>query len=379
MNFVDLDRWCDPLVVQTLADQTRTPVDYVSQMGISTFQGRVYEREDPNTPLAWLPPIGGTKKKSFGQQVCPLCLDEEEPYLRKTWRLSFATICRKHGTNLVDRCESCGAPITPTKFVNLKSFRRCVRCGSDLRSILVHAASEIDFKVLRKLSDIATRGSGFLGAAGHVHSLAYFWILRRIFHLVVAGEYALPLRMHVLSRNDWDISPISIRRIAVIDLLPPHQRCQAMRISDFLMSDWPQHFIEACDAVGLRKNRLVRDEEKTPFAFLKIVNDSLNHSMKKIDKDQVQAAAAYLEKQGIDATPDALCTFMGNRLHTQRHLAPIKRKCLPYGTHRYWKLDGVSPETRAKVKKAAKLAGENVGSWVERALREKLEDSPTTH
>lgn len=55
-----------------------------------------------------------------------------------------------------------------------------------------------------------------------------------------------------------------------------------------------------------------------------------------------------------------------------RCLAPTKRKCLPYGTHRYWKLDGVSPETRAKVKKAAKLAGENVGSWVERALREKL-------
>tara|TARA_R110000782_G_scaffold47620_1_gene104614 strand:- start:161 stop:1345 length:1185 start_codon:yes stop_codon:yes gene_type:complete len=379
LNFIDLDRWCDPLVIQTLAERTHTPVDYVTQMGLSAYQGRVYERDDPNASLVWLPPIGGTKKKSFGQQACPLCLDQEKPYLRRTWRLSFVTACRTHGTHLIDRCESCGAPITPSKFKGAISFQGCVRCGSDLRRISVHTASETDLEIQRRLLDIASHGFGYLGTAGHVHSLAYFWILRRLFHLVVAGEYALPLRMHVLSKHDWDIAPSSIRRITVVDLLPPLQRTHAIRIADFLMSDWPHHFIEACDAVGLRKNRLIRDEKKTPFSFLRIVDDSLNHAMTKIAKDQVRAATAYMEKQGIDATPDALSAFMGNKLHTQRCLAPTKRKCLPYGTHRYWKLDGVSPETRAKVKKAAKLAGENVGSWVDRALREKLKVSAPTY
>ena len=148
LNFIDLDRWCDPLVIQTLAERTHTPVDYVTQMGLSAYQGRVYERDDPNASLVWLPPIGGTKKKSFGQQACPLCLDQEKPYLRRTWRLSFVTACRTHGTHLIDRCESCGAPITPSKFKGAISFQGCVRCGSDLRRISVHTASETDLEIV---------------------------------------------------------------------------------------------------------------------------------------------------------------------------------------------------------------------------------------
>jgi len=85
------------------------------------------------------------------------------------------------------------------------------------------------------------------------------------------------------------------------------------------------------------------------------------------------AAKAYLKARGIHPTYQALRHLLGLHFHAHRDMALPATKHAPYGTHRYWKLDGISPDVRAAAKRAAHKEGENVGAWVNKALRHKLQ------
>lgn len=83
-------------------------------------------------------------RRSDGRPVhryCPGCLaDDQRPYVRAVWRLSYWTVCERHRCLLLDRCGDCRAVLDCSRFVRVVPERglmpgtvSCPKCGLDLR------------------------------------------------------------------------------------------------------------------------------------------------------------------------------------------------------------------------------------------------------
>lgn len=370
MHRIDLDRFaCDELF-ENLSARTGVPPDDLWPRTLSAWAGQLFEHDDGQNKLIWLPPAGThLTKKSFGQQVCPQCLREAEvPYLKRGWRLSFVTACEAHGTLLIDRCPDCAAPIQPLyTSACVASMSRCWNCNFDLR----HAVTEriMDFSAQDRLLQVIGDGWGELGVYGSVTALSYFRILWIVYRLLATGRFALPLREWVGGPEP----PSGIPRIKEIERLNPRCRHALITMAVDMMDDWPHRFMAACRDVGISARVLLKDAERTPFSLWEPVCQYLSAPVGEASPQDIKAAKAYLKAHGTRPTYKALQELLGMHFHAHRNMALPAGKHAPYGTHRYWKLDGVSPEVREAARLAARKKGENVGAWVDRVLRESLE------
>lgn len=64
-----------------------------------------------------------------GAQICPLCLDAQEPFLHADWDFSLVTVCTHHHCWLVAECAACAAPLRWSR----PRMLACSHCGFDLR------------------------------------------------------------------------------------------------------------------------------------------------------------------------------------------------------------------------------------------------------
>lgn len=370
MHRIDLDRFaCDELI-QNLSARTGVPASDLWPRTFHAWEGTLFEHDDGINKLIWLTPAGTHQtSKSFGQQVCPRCLGEAEvPYLKQIWRLSFASACKAHRTLLIDRCPACTAPIQPLYTPTcVTSMTRCWNCNFDLR----HAVTEriTDLSAQNRLLTVLSNGWGELGAYGSVPALSYFRILWIVYRLLATGRFALPLREWVGGPEP----PSGIPRIKEVERLNPRCRHALVSMAVNLLEDWPERFMSACRDVGISARVLLKDAERTPFPLWEPVCQYLSAPVGEASPQDIKAAKAYLKAHGTRPTYKALQDLLGMHFHAHRDMALPTRKHAPYGTHRYWKLDGVSTEVRAAARLAARKKGENVGAWVDRVLRESLE------
>jgi len=66
-------------------------------------------------------------------RFCPYCLAEwDDPWYRKLWRTSLATVCIRHGCQLLLTCP-CGSTVRPHLSEEARSQAFCHACGQDLR------------------------------------------------------------------------------------------------------------------------------------------------------------------------------------------------------------------------------------------------------
>lgn len=101
------------------------------QSRISTVSGLSEPRVRLMLLVSWERSLGGTERvqsatapwinslgifhrirKRHGLQCCPDCVAADGVY-RRTWRLSFVTVCVRHRRQLVDACGYCDAPLIP--------------------------------------------------------------------------------------------------------------------------------------------------------------------------------------------------------------------------------------------------------------------------
>ena len=90
----------------------------------------------PRGACPWLVPIGarGIARSHF-LHFCPHCWrEDEQPYYRKSWRLSWYVACERHGELLRDRCPACLNSVSPHRLLlGVANIAMCDHCGSDLR------------------------------------------------------------------------------------------------------------------------------------------------------------------------------------------------------------------------------------------------------
>ncbi len=374
MHRTDLDRFACEDLIAGLSAHTGIERDDMRKRTLRSWTGRLIGEDDGRNKLLWLPAAGiYQKSKSFGQQTCVACLqDDAVPHLRTTHRLAFITSCPHHGRLLIDRCPECTAPIQPLyASPSLGSVAICWSCNFDLRrrESLVVEPHRAQGELLR----IAQGDWGKLGSFGLVYPLVYFRILWIIYRLLATGRFAYPLREWARRNLDVpDIPPSAIPRIKEVERLPTHSRHHLIQYSCALLAGWPDQFITACQDVGISSRVLLKSSKQLPFALCAPVTDKLHDGDYRPTASEVAAARVFLEDRGTQATRRALTDLLGQKSkHIDELAVPASDHCT-YGRNRYWKLDGVSPDIRAAARAAAVHDGHNVGPWVDQVLRAEL-------
>jgi hypothetical protein len=369
----DLDRLADRQLIAGLSVGTGIAADEIESRTFRHWAPTIYGDDDGLGRLRWLPTATiGRHRSSFGQQICPDCLAAPGgAQLSMEWRLGFVHSCPVHRRLLIDRCPGCGSPIQPLAApVGRGRFDLCVACGGQLGSEAADPTSLADLTLQASHLRVAETGQASLGAYGALYPLAYFEILRLVHRLLATGRFALALRRRF--PDMLDDRPESIPRLKEIDRLPPRARRTLLRIADHLLQEWPDRFVAACEALGIHARVLIKDKAKTPFAFWDPVVRHLSAPEITVPATDILAAKRALLEQGRPSTYRELRTLLGAKFATHPELVEPHLGHRRYGSGRYWKLDGVSPQVRQSVKAAAAKSGESIGGWVDRTLGQAL-------
>lgn len=376
----DLDRIAPENLLQNLSDKTLVPILQLQQSTFRAWDDTLIADDDGLRKLPWLPPSASwSAKRSFGYQFCPACLCEDtEPFFRLAWRLRFTTTCQVHRIQFHDRCPACSAPIQPLySNTSNPSVVCCSSCGFDLRNSPGEAV---------KGKTVINREARYrrvieekwypLRASKPLHAVPFFDLLWRLYRLVACGRFAHALRAEIGSRLPGSTLPTSVPTIKAIERHNPSSRAWLLSLTDELLNNWPESFIHPLEKVGMVSGHLLKEKKQLPFAFVSAVESNLSKPNRTYASGEVHAVRDRLLEQGCRPTMAALKTLSGHKIKSFKDIAEPSRNTVPYGTHRYWKLDGISPDTRRKAKRAAKRDGDNVGPWVERALTSVLARHP---
>jgi len=363
---VDIDRFPNSLLIEALAQNTGFLRAKIEPLTLSRYHGIVFADQPPKSRLIWIPPAN-VSIKSFGQQICPSCLQEDKkPYARTQWRLSFVTLCPIHRLLLVDRCTKCGNPISLLKLDPILAFHRCFYCGTNLHSNASHEQPQHAFISQEMLMHIANRSWAELGKK-RIHPILYFRLLNFMFRLIGCSRFSAGLQ------DELGLGVINIPKFREIERYNVRCRNTLLSLSLTLLKDWPDTFIHTCRQVGISRNKLLKMKFDHPFELISQIDQHLGEPFFKITSEDIEQAAEYLKAKGVDPTRKELEDLLNFRF-SKSHKFPFKKSSnrLPSGQSRYWKLDGVSPEVKNAAKKAARRAGENVGAWIDNVLRKEL-------
>lgn len=375
----DLDRVACPDLLKALSLKTGLDVKEIRELTFARWSGSIFDEDDGRNKLPWLPPAGREKtRKSFGQQYCPHCLaEDDQPYLRASWRIAFATACTRHHTLLCDRCPGCAEPLQPLKLQSDRRGFACPKCGARLTAAKPAPATPEYLRVQETMNRAAIDNWIDLPEWGTVHALAFFQLARMLLRLLVGSAFARPLR-HQLSRSTQErFETAQIPMVKEIELLGPERRAQLLALVGRLLDSWPSNFVDACRAVGIGQRHLIKDAVQAPFVFWDPVTRLLSNSVRRISDDEMREGAEYLRRQSTVPTYEALASLFQAKSSTAYDHAEPTLLHAEYGKGRYWKLENVSPDVRQAVRLAAHREGENVAGWVEKALRAKLRASGT--
>lgn len=141
----DIDVLAPRYIIEFIEKHSPLLMEDINKMFIKSFEGYAFDKFRPSGTIRNILPLGinHRKRKQFGQQCCTNCLSKEVTYYQKNWRLISSVICTKCKYILIDRCYTCGAPITFFR-VNIKSDSNlstmefqplylCSNCHADLR------------------------------------------------------------------------------------------------------------------------------------------------------------------------------------------------------------------------------------------------------
>lgn len=342
----DLDRYACDTIIANLAKHTGVPAERILAMHMGRWHGRMQEKDDGQGVLPWLLPVlRGANRRALGHPYCPQCLaNDEVPYMRLTWRLSFAALCPKHKVMLARTCPHCHAPVMINDLAPGISLDTCVQCGELISGTIHQERPEWIALALagqNGLLKVAETGEAALGRYGSVPPQDFFFIVLRLLQVLTSLNSALPLRTHIAEAVGWNIPPSSIPRLRQLHLL--NFRCRAILVAMtwWLIQDWPHRFVDACKTSSVSARDLLKRRQPAPVAFEEPIRQHLTETAQAPEDDQADT---------------------NTRTYS-----------VAWGHHRFWKLDGISPDVRQAAKIAARMKGENVGPWVDQVLREKLE------
>lgn len=276
----DVDRQMPPDLIAALARSTGQSVEAVRSDSLPELAVQVIGRHYPNGNSAWVLPLGiyHRKRLGYGVQFCPLCLVEDErPFVRRSWRMAFYTECDKHHVLMQDRCPSCKEPWTYFRGelgdrdrVSAQGINVCSNCGFDLTRTPVQRTDWNDHQLIlacRNLWLMHGWGTVYLDNRrfAPVHQLMV--AIRQVIMLMssdrrdgqlydtVAGVL-WPEGYRALSMRGLDYERRSVE-----------ERHRLFCMAVWLLLDWPHRFEWMWRASGIHRCALWRDLRHMPRWF----------------------------------------------------------------------------------------------------------------
>lgn len=322
----DIDKSADQTLLLSLSDKTNLPIGTVKATTLSDYEGVLYERHNPFGNTSWIMPVGvyHRTRRDFGLQFCAQCLAvDKESYWRRRWRLAFATVCHEHALVLRDRCQECGSAINfhRNELGNraqlvARSLVLCHSCGFDLRKTPSEGerkANESEVRFQQKLLDGVKQGWLEIRAGERVYSHLYFMVLHQMLRLLTTGPKAEMMRNGVgrLCGIDSPASLFSGKHGRDIERLTVAQRRALLIMGDYLLQAWPQNFITFCQQHRVWSSTLLKDFERAPFWYWRVVHDDLYHPSYCPSDEEVLSAISHLKRTGRVLTTKGISKCLG--------------------------------------------------------------------
>lgn len=277
----DVDRMAPPWLIERLALLTGRPVAEIYETTLADLADRIDTDHHPNGNSTWLLPLGiwHRQRLKFGLQFCPICLRmDEDPYIRRSWRLAFYTECEHHHTLLVDRCTSCGKPHTyfrgelgDRNAIRAPSMAICTHCGFDLGLAPVDRFEWPDWQTavaVRTLQFMNDFGWAALDGKTYGKSAEILLVLRQVITMLssstkdgqlydAVADQIWPQGYHVLgSRGE------AYERRGVTE------RHRLFGMAVWLLQEWPQRFEMCVRIADVRRSYFLSGIDGLPPWFV---------------------------------------------------------------------------------------------------------------
>ncbi len=173
----DIDRSATEPFLNALSEKAGLPPERVERMTLRDWGPLVSSRRHRGA-ASWINALGVYHRVRLrhGLQYCPMCIAGVPAY-KKSWRLSFVTVCEMHRCMLLDACPCCGAPIIPHR--QLAGALRCHSCHHSLVGASLPPPKQPESAAALQSECLHALGMGFADVGGaRVQAGAYFRGLR---------------------------------------------------------------------------------------------------------------------------------------------------------------------------------------------------------
>jgi TniQ/Putative transposase of IS4/5 family (DUF4096) len=377
----DIDRNVSTQILSVLADKTGIGIGRLRDSTLSAFEGWIYERLNTMGNAQWVMPTSSSPSsgKCYGLQYCPRCLlEDDEPYFRRSWRLAFITLCIKHGTQLLDRCEVCKEPINYRRSIYgslhnppTGNLVWCSNCKTDLRhvtysKVMPPASVEIYFQ--NSLVRAAREGWVNIPGSGPVYSHLYFIVLRKLMVLLASGSKGPLLRQHVSRKYGNMNFEVTLGNHTTMERLNVSERRGLLGMARELLSNWPDRFIDFCRANKLSLTQLFHLMDYVPFWYWTVVNEHLNKKQYWLTEQEVEAALRYLDRAYDQCRNERLFPKGVREVSKFLNSVPVPTR------QRIWKQCGV-PDRRLKVNRRSNKLYNQLSSKAEMQIPRPISDN----
>lgn len=311
----DVDRNPPKELLLSLYQSTRYSKRSIYSMSLKAYEGSVYEHLSPNLLTKHLIPIGiyHRKRNRGGLHYCPKCLVEDQtPYFRKYWRLSFFTVCPEHEVLLRDSCACCGAyiavhrhAISGKKYeLPLSDLRCCSECSASLNQgptdTIHHYISRTYLEFLRAF--IEDKVSFPVPISHWLCVFSGLWVLASC--LTKSRSKGLGYRIEYAS----GIPLTSVKNHKGFDSLSSIDRCILMSAVFWLLEDWP------CRLIALSKGTefsysVLSDYSSIPFWVDKVFKEEFYGRHYFPSDQEFLVASEYLRRRGVSVNARALASL----------------------------------------------------------------------
>jgi hypothetical protein len=301
----DIDHHAPPWLLGPLASHAGLNSDRLFNMTLRAFESIVFERFNEFGITRFVMPLSvfHRVRRGYGQQFCPICLEEDEiPYLRRRWRLSLFVLCTHHLVLLHDRCASCQRPFAPHRadmssrrsFPAKHSMRLCAFCGARMATNIV-AADAADIAMQQRIGQVIADGYAAVNDRTVVYS-----------HLFFAG-----LRMLISGRSR--VEHLHERGV-LFERAPVATRLLQLRTATELLAEWPDQFLAYCSRIPSPYSMFVRDVDEMPYWIGAVLRQHVFQGRAVISKTEAKAIVESVERRSTAGLSALTRRFSGRDL-----------------------------------------------------------------
>ena len=269
----DVDRSASEQLLASVAAMTMTPLTAARQTLLRGLEGTLFRKFVPNGNTKWIMPLGvyHRRRRRPGLQYCPQCLSAETRLWRRSWRLSFITVCDVHDCALRDRCPHCACPIHAhrgemgdRRSLAIVPASLCTLCRGELTQHIAECQPSTEA--------ISFQASLIHRLTGDGKDLEYFEVLAHLASLLSSQRERLFAFRSFVAHSSNPRLPLprtSDEQISCLfDAMELLDRQRILGMLAWLVVDWPDRLIDCAKSTQVRASDLSRDFQSAPAWYL---------------------------------------------------------------------------------------------------------------